>query len=124
MTKALFYEQGFTRQPSREWIVPSPHMSRNSVSPTSAIGPAILLYWACYTPLMCGRFTQHLSWEELHRLADLIGQPRNLAPRYNFAPTTQIEVIRLAQTGKELGPMRWRLVPLWWKSPLNASKIF
>jgi hypothetical protein len=22
---------------------------------------------------MCGRFTQHLSWEELHRLADLIG---------------------------------------------------
>ncbi len=29
---------------------------------------------------MRGRFTQHLSWEELHRLADLIGQPRNLAP--------------------------------------------
>lgn len=26
-------------------------------------------------PAMCGRFTQHLSWEELHRLADLIGQP-------------------------------------------------
>jgi len=24
---------------------------------------------------MCGRFTQHLSWEELQRLADLIGQP-------------------------------------------------
>ena len=24
---------------------------------------------------MCGRFTQRLSWEELHRLADLVGQP-------------------------------------------------
>jgi hypothetical protein len=33
---------------------------------------------------------RHLSWEELQRLADLIGQPRNLAPRYNIAPTTQI----------------------------------
>lgn len=25
---------------------------------------------------MCGRLTQQLSWTELHRLADLIGQPR------------------------------------------------
>ncbi|MCQ4188574.1 SOS response-associated peptidase family protein [Methylocystis suflitae] len=74
-------------------------------------------------PPMCGRFTRHLSWEELHRLANLIGQPRNLAPRYNIAPMTQIEVIRLAQTGKELAPMRWGLVPLWWKSSLKASKI-
>ena len=48
---------------------------------------------AAGAPLMCGRFTQHLSWAKLHRLADLIGQPRNLAPRYNIAPTTQIEVI-------------------------------
>ncbi|TLG77894.1 SOS response-associated peptidase [Methylocystis sp. B8] len=68
---------------------------------------------------MCGRFTQHLSWEELHRLADLIGQPRNLAPRYNIAPMTQVEVIRLGPQGKELAPMRWGLVPLWWKDPLN-----
>ena len=41
---------------------------------------------------MCGRFTQNLSWAEIHRLADLIGQPRNLAPRFNIAPTTPIEV--------------------------------
>lgn len=68
---------------------------------------------------MCGRFTQHLSWEELHRLADLIGQPRNLQPRYNIAPTTQIEVIRPGPDGRELTLMRWGLVPLWWKKPLN-----
>jgi len=68
---------------------------------------------------MCGRFTQHLSWEELHRLANLIGQPRNLQPRYNIAPTTPIEVIRAGNAGNELVPMRWGLAPSWWKKPLN-----
>lgn len=62
---------------------------------------------------MCGRFTQHLSWAELHYLADLIGQPhgsqalRNLAPRYNIAPTTQIEVVRPGDGSNALVPMRW-----------------
>ena len=68
---------------------------------------------------MCGRFTQHLSWAELHRLADLIGQPRNLAPRFNISPTSQIEVIRRTNHGRELVPMRWGLVPSWWKKPLS-----
>lgn len=68
---------------------------------------------------MCGRFTQHLSWAELQRLADLIGQPRNLAPRYNVSPTTPIEVIRVAGNGSELIPMRWGLVPYWWKKSLK-----
>ena len=68
---------------------------------------------------MCGRFTQQLSWAELHRLADLIGQPRNLAPRYNISPTTPIEVIRVAGDGNELVPMRWGLVPYWWKKSLK-----
>ena len=68
---------------------------------------------------MCGRFTQHLSWAELHRLADLVGQPRNLRPRYNIAPTTQIEVIRPTPAGNELAPMRWGLIPPWWKKPLS-----
>jgi putative SOS response-associated peptidase YedK len=68
---------------------------------------------------MCGRFTQHLSWEELQRLADLIGQPRNLRPRYNVAPTTTIEVIRPSSAGNELVPMRWGFAPSWWKKPLR-----
>ena len=68
---------------------------------------------------MCGRFTQHLSWEELQRLADLIGQPRNLQPRYNVAPTTMIEVIRPTPAGHELVQMRWGFAPSWWKKPLR-----
>lgn len=64
---------------------------------------------------MCGRFTQALSWQELQRLADLIGQPRNLPPRYNIAPTTRIEVLVVTDGGTELRPMRWGLIPTWWK---------
>jgi putative SOS response-associated peptidase YedK len=68
---------------------------------------------------MCGRFTQHLSWAEIRRLADLVGQPRNLAPRYNIAPTDTIEVVRAGPEGLELTPMRWGLVPFWWRKPLK-----
>ena len=68
---------------------------------------------------MCGRFTQNLSWAEIHRLAGLIGQPRNLAPRFNIAPTTPIEVIRASDAGNELVPKYWGLVPSWWKKPLK-----
>ncbi|HMK90486.1 MAG TPA: SOS response-associated peptidase [Methylocystis sp.] len=67
---------------------------------------------------MCGRFTQHLSWEELHRLADLVGRPPNLRPRYNIAPTTEILVIREEGGARRLAPMRWGLVPSWWRKPL------
>ena len=35
---------------------------------------------------MCGRFAQHLSWEQIHRLVGLIGATRNLAPRCNISP--------------------------------------
>jgi len=40
---------------------------------------------------------------------------RNLRPRYNIAPTTAVDVVRLADTGSELVPMRWGLIPGWWK---------
>jgi putative SOS response-associated peptidase YedK len=62
---------------------------------------------------MCGRFTQNLSWAEIRRLADLIGPPRNLAPRFNIAPTTLIEVIRASDAGNELVLMYWGLVSSW-----------
>ena len=68
---------------------------------------------------MCGRFTQHLSWEELQRLADLIGQPRNLAPRYNIALRRRSKSFGLRRAAMSLSPMRWGLVPLWWKKPLS-----
>ncbi len=39
---------------------------------------------------MCGRFTQHYTWTEVHTFLDLFGAPRNLRPRYNIAPTTVV----------------------------------
>jgi putative SOS response-associated peptidase YedK len=68
---------------------------------------------------MCGRFTQAYTWAEVHDFLSVIGPPRNLRPRYNIAPTTQIDVLRLGESGRELVPMRWSLVPSWWKKPLK-----
>ena len=64
---------------------------------------------------MCGRFTQSYTWRELVELYRLTVPARNLRPRYNIAPTTTIDVLRLAETGLELVPMRWGLIPGWWK---------
>jgi putative SOS response-associated peptidase YedK len=64
---------------------------------------------------MCGRFTQHYTWDEVHAFLSVFGTPKNLQPRYNIAPTTIVDVIRLGPQGRELVPMRWGLIPGWWK---------
>ena len=64
---------------------------------------------------MCGRFTQHYTWAEVHAFLNVFGPPRNLQPRYNIAPTTVVDVIRPGPNGSELAPMRWGLIPGWWK---------
>jgi putative SOS response-associated peptidase YedK len=69
---------------------------------------------------MCGRFTQNYSWEEVYNFLNLFGTPRNLRPRYNIAPTTSVDVVRLDADGKrELVSMRWGLVPFFWKKSLK-----
>jgi putative SOS response-associated peptidase YedK len=74
---------------------------------------------------MCGRFTQHYTWAEVRAFLGVfgdVGTPRNLRPRYNIAPTTFIDVVaaRVRQgriVGREIVPMRWGLIPDWWKKP-------
>ena len=68
---------------------------------------------------MCGRFVQGYTWFELHALLDLIGAPQNLRPRYNIAPTTAVDAVADRGQGREVLPMRWGLVPSWWKKPLK-----
>lgn len=68
---------------------------------------------------MCGRFTQAYTWAEVERFLSIFGPARNLRPRYNIAPTTPIDVLRLGEAGRELVSMRWGLIPSWWKKPLN-----
>ena len=68
---------------------------------------------------MCGRFMQNYTWSEVHAFLSVFGPPRNLQPRYNIAPTTSVDVVRLGEQGRELVSMRWGLVPFFWKKTLK-----
>jgi putative SOS response-associated peptidase YedK len=62
---------------------------------------------------MCGRYTLRTPAAEVARH---FGLPllQHLEPRYNIAPTQEVPVVRLAETGqRELVAMRWGLVPSW-----------
>jgi putative SOS response-associated peptidase YedK len=68
---------------------------------------------------MCGRFTHKLSWEQIHRLYDLTLGFTNLEPSYNVAPTDRIHVVIVENGKRALAPVRWGLVPAWWKKSLK-----
>jgi putative SOS response-associated peptidase YedK len=71
---------------------------------------------------MCGRFTQHYSWSDVAEFLDLKGDPRNLQPRYNVAPTTMVDVVWINAEGRrEMVSMRWDLIPRWWRKPLKEK---
>ena len=72
---------------------------------------------------MCGRFTQRLSWRELHELLGLIGTPQNLRPRYNVAPGQTIATVRVSEGGRRLSMLRWGLVPAWAREPNIGYKM-
>ena len=43
---------------------------------------------------MCGRFTQLYSWQDLVAVYGILDQAAlNLEPRYNIAPTQQIDIV-------------------------------
>jgi putative SOS response-associated peptidase YedK len=73
---------------------------------------------------MCGRFTYKLTWPELMRLYRLtLDAPgRNPQPRYNICPTDTIDAVIEQEGKRQLGPMRWGLVPSWWPKPLKELK--
>ena len=74
--------------------------------------------------LMCGRFTNKLTWEEIVRLYRLPpdARPRNVKARYNICPTDPVEVVVERESKRELLPLRWGLVPRWWNKPLKEMK--
>jgi putative SOS response-associated peptidase YedK len=70
---------------------------------------------------MCGRFTQMMTWEELHGLYSIHDNDRsNLEPRYNISPTDPAFVVRRDDDGvMRLERMRWWLVPSFWKKSIK-----
>lgn len=74
---------------------------------------------------MCGRFTNEMTWAELHALYSIHdkGPPAtNMQPRYNIAPTQTVQFAHLDKTGEmELNEGRWWLVPFWAKEVPKAT---
>ena len=70
---------------------------------------------------MCGRFTNKMTWQEIHDLYDLTNDDfrPNIRPNYNVAPTQMVPVIK---AGHELAIMRWGFERHWAKSTIiNAT---
>lgn len=77
---------------------------------------------------MCGRYTDHLSWDELVHLYRItepyVAMRPNKEPRFNLAPTQRGWVVRLDAEGRrEPVAMRWGLVPSWAKDIKIGSSM-
>ncbi|MBF0679915.1 MAG: SOS response-associated peptidase [Devosia sp.] len=75
---------------------------------------------------MCGRFTNELTWSELHALYKLADQmfptKSNMQPRFNIAPTQDVDFVHLDKAGNmELNRGRWWLVPFFAKELPKAA---
>jgi len=79
---------------------------------------------------MCGRFTAEYTWAELHALYSLSDElfpvaPHNMQPRYNIAPTQDVDFIALDKAGnRELLRGRWWLVPFFAKELSTKLPMF
>jgi putative SOS response-associated peptidase YedK len=47
----------------------------------------------------------------------------NLEPRYNICPTNTIDFVVSGGGERALVPMRWGLIPGWWKKPLKEMRL-
>lgn len=75
---------------------------------------------------MCGRFTQQMSWAELHELYSVytVPQETSLSARFNGAPTQDFATCRLNESGnREISILRWGLVPFWAKDLSIGSRL-
>lgn len=72
---------------------------------------------------MCGRYELH-SHPAAIALAFGLGEPPDIAPRYNIAPMSDVPVVRVDTDGqRELVLLRWGLVPRAAKDPAVGAKI-
>jgi putative SOS response-associated peptidase YedK len=72
---------------------------------------------------MCGRFTRNYTWAQIHAMYSLVSPASNLQPRFNICPTTNVDVVIRGEGQRSLVPMRWGLIPGWWKKPLTEMRL-
>ncbi len=74
---------------------------------------------------MCGRFAITLPDDAM---AQLFGAaPANdlpPVPRYNVCPTQPVATVISRQGTRHYGPMRWGLIPRWYKHPTDGPLLF
>ncbi|MET3925527.1 SOS response-associated peptidase [Devosia sp. 2618] len=74
---------------------------------------------------MCGRFTNEMTWAEIHALYSIHDAPppsSNMQPRFNIAPTQTVQFAALDKAGNmELNQGRWWLVPFFAKELPKAA---
>lgn len=74
---------------------------------------------------MCGRFTNELTWPELYALYNIHADAppaSNAQPRYNIAPTQDVDFVHLDKAGNmEFDRGRWWLVPFFAKELPKAA---
>jgi putative SOS response-associated peptidase YedK len=72
---------------------------------------------------MCGRLTLTHPAEALARLfAATLEAGLPPVPQYNVCPTAVVPVVT-SEAGRRLRPMRWGLIPPWYKSPTDGPLI-
>jgi putative SOS response-associated peptidase YedK len=73
---------------------------------------------------MCGRFTLTTPVERLADQFEISGEPPDLNPSYNVAPTQKIAAVAENSEGeRKLGRLQWGLVPRWSKDPDIGGKM-
>lgn len=72
---------------------------------------------------MCGRFTRNYTWAQIHAMYSLTSVPSNVQPSFNVCPTDTVDVVVRADDKRILLPMRWGLIPGWWKKPLKEMRV-
>jgi putative SOS response-associated peptidase YedK len=74
---------------------------------------------------MCGRFTNEMTWAEIYALYSIHDRrppASNMQPRYNIAPTDDVQIVHLDREGnREFDTARWWLLPFWAKEPTKAA---
>ena len=72
---------------------------------------------------MCGRFTRNYTWAQIYAMYSLTSVPANIQPSFNVCPTDTVDVVVRGDDKRVLIPMRWGLIPGWWKKPLKEMRV-
>ncbi len=73
---------------------------------------------------MCGRYAIYGPISRANRDSiEFLGEEVTFQPTYNAAPTQSLPVLRTAGGGRELGLLRWGLVPSWAKDPAIGARM-